>query len=184
MEAHTIPRELLRRRVRVLVVGCGGTGSAIAAGLPYLHQAMIAGGHPGGLDVTLMDGDTVAHNNCVRQPFARCEIGLDKSVVLANRLNLFWGLDWEAVPANLGPNDRIERTDIVIGLCGHASCPSSDSRGDEGRQRGFLLARSRQQLGQRPIHPRWAVESGQPAKPDSFTLRLRVVPGHCGSATG
>ena len=93
MEAHTIPRELLCRRVRVLVVGCGGTGSAIAAGLPYLHQAMIAGGHPGGLDVTLMDGDTVAHNNCVRQPFARCEIGLDKSVVLANRLNLFWGLD-------------------------------------------------------------------------------------------
>ena len=115
MEAYTIPRELLRRRVRVLVVGCGGTGSAIAAGLPYLHQAMIAGGHPGGLHVTLMDGDTVAHNNCVRQPFARCEIGLDKSVVLANRLNLFWGVDWEAVPANLGPNDRIERTDIVIG---------------------------------------------------------------------
>ena len=53
MEAHTIHTELLRRRVRVLVVGCGGTGSAIAAGLPYLHQAMTAGGHPGGLDVNI-----------------------------------------------------------------------------------------------------------------------------------
>jgi hypothetical protein len=38
METHTIHRELLRRRVRVLVVGCGGTGSAIATGLPYLHH--------------------------------------------------------------------------------------------------------------------------------------------------
>ena len=70
MEAHTIHNELLRRRVRVLVVGCGGTGSAIAAGLAYIHQAMLASGHPGGLHVTLMDGDTISAANCVRQPFA------------------------------------------------------------------------------------------------------------------
>jgi hypothetical protein len=38
METHTIHSELLRRRVRVLVVGCEGTGSAVAAGLPYLHH--------------------------------------------------------------------------------------------------------------------------------------------------
>jgi len=70
METHTIHSELLRRRVRVLVVGCGGTGSAMAAGLPYLHSAMLAAGHPGGLDVTLMDGDTVSPTNCVRQAFS------------------------------------------------------------------------------------------------------------------
>lgn len=115
METHAIHSDLLRRRVRVLVVGCGGTGSAIAAGLPYLHQAMIATGHPGGLHVTLMDGDTISPNNCVRQPFARCEIGLKKAVVLVNRLNMFWGLDWEAIPANLGPQDNIQRVDILIG---------------------------------------------------------------------
>ncbi len=38
METHKIHQELLRRQVRVLVVGCGGTGAAIAAGLPYLHH--------------------------------------------------------------------------------------------------------------------------------------------------
>ena len=38
MELHKLHPELLRRRVRVLVVGCGGTGSVIAAGLPYLHH--------------------------------------------------------------------------------------------------------------------------------------------------
>ena len=88
----------------MLVVGCGGTGSAIAAGLPYLHQAMLACGHPGGLHVTLMDGDTISSTNCVRQPFSRSEIGLYKTVVLVNRINIFWGLNWEAVPAHL--NDR------------------------------------------------------------------------------
>ena len=115
METHTIHSELLRRRVRVLVVGCGGTGSAVAAGLPYLHQAMIASGHPAGLQVTLMDGDSISPTNCVRQPFSRSETGLHKVVVLVNRLNVFWGVDWEAVPAHLGPRDRIERADIVIG---------------------------------------------------------------------
>ncbi len=115
METHTIHSELLRRRVRVLVVGCGGTGSAIAAGLPYLHQALIASGHPGGLHVTLMDGDTISPTNCVRQPFSRSETGLHKVVVLVNRLNVFWGVDWEAVPVHLGPHDEIDRTDIVIG---------------------------------------------------------------------
>ena len=49
METHTVHGGLLRRSVRVLVVGCGGTGSAIVGGLPYLHQAMIASGHPGGV---------------------------------------------------------------------------------------------------------------------------------------
>ena len=45
---HSIPAELLRRTVRVLVVGCGGNGSAVVAGLPYLHQAMLVHGHPAG----------------------------------------------------------------------------------------------------------------------------------------
>lgn len=115
MELHTIHPELLRRRVRVLVVGCGGTGSATAAGLPYLHQAMIANGHPAGLHVTLMDGDPISPTNCVRQPFSRSEIGLYKAVVLVNRLNVFWGLDWQAVPANLEKGVRIDEADIVIG---------------------------------------------------------------------
>jgi shikimate 5-dehydrogenase len=39
METHRIHPELLERQVRVLVVGCGGTGSAVVAGLPYLHHS-------------------------------------------------------------------------------------------------------------------------------------------------
>ena len=87
---HRIPGELLERQVRVTVVGCGSTGSCIAAGLPYLHQAMLAWGHPHGLRVTLLDGDRITPTNCVRQPFSVSEAGLYKSVVLATRINVFW----------------------------------------------------------------------------------------------
>ncbi|MCZ2155142.1 MAG: PRTRC system ThiF family protein [Bryobacterales bacterium] len=112
---HQLPDDLLRRPIRVLVVGCGGNGSAIAAGLPYLHQALLVHGHRGGLDVTLMDGDVVSPTNCVRQPFSQTEIGHFKAVVLASRLNLFWGLNWKAIPNHLSDKTNLERTDILIG---------------------------------------------------------------------
>lgn len=111
---HTIPGRLLEEKVRVTVVGCGGTGTAVAAGLPYLHQAMLALGHPHGLDVTFIDGDRVSRANCVRQPFSVSEIGLYKATVIATRINLFWGLGWKSSPYFLDEGWRGE-TDIVIG---------------------------------------------------------------------
>jgi PRTRC genetic system ThiF family protein len=111
---HTIPSLLLEKTVRITVVGCGGTGSAVASGLPYLHQAMLALGHPGGLDVTLVDGDRISRINCVRQPFSESEIGLHKATVLATRINLFWGLGWKGQPEFLDEGWR-EESDILIG---------------------------------------------------------------------
>lgn len=125
METHKVHEELLRREVLILVVGCGGAGSAVVGGLPYLHQALLAWGHPAGLQVTVMDGDTISPVNCVRQPFCRSEIGMNKAIVLVNRINLFWGLDWQAIPQALTPqtlapayagySERHLRPDIVIG---------------------------------------------------------------------
>ncbi len=115
MKTHSIHPDLLRRRVRVLVVGCGATGSAVAAGLPYLHQALIAHGHSEGLHVTVMDGDLISPTNCVRQPFSCFECGHYKAVVLVNRLNLFWNLGWEALPQRLSGKEPLDRVDVVIG---------------------------------------------------------------------
>ena len=97
---HALPKSLCRRGqpLRVLVVGAGGNGSAMLLGLPYLHQAMKVWGHAGGLHVMLADGDLVSETNCVRQPFASADVGLNKAVVLINRVNLFWGLRWQAHP--------------------------------------------------------------------------------------
>jgi molybdopterin/thiamine biosynthesis adenylyltransferase len=81
---HSLPPGFLgRRRIRVLVMGAGGTGSAILMGLPYLDQAMRVWGHPYGLQVSIMDADTVSETNCFRQPFSASDIGQNKATVLS-----------------------------------------------------------------------------------------------------
>jgi PRTRC genetic system ThiF family protein len=102
------------RRIVITIVGCGGTGSQIATGMPYLHQALLASGHPYGLRVFLVDGDRITETNCVRQPFSRSEVGLYKAVVLINRLNMFWGLDWEAVPHFIRCGQDVPDSDFLI----------------------------------------------------------------------
>ena len=102
-----------------------GNGSAIVGGLPFLQQAMIAQGHPYGLHVTVMDGNAISPVNCVRQPFSKSEVSLNKAIVLVNRINFFWGLRWTAIPRALtaqtlhpeyaGYNERHLQPNIVIG---------------------------------------------------------------------
>jgi PRTRC genetic system ThiF family protein len=113
VEEHLIPGSLLDKQVQVTVVGCGGTGTALVSGLPLMHQAMLALGHPQGLDVSLVDGDRISPTNCVRQPFCENEVGLFKSTVLATRINLFYGLGWRAYPRFMDESWRDE-TDILI----------------------------------------------------------------------
>lgn len=117
---HTLSADLVQdRAVKILVIGAGGTGSAIVMGLPYLDQAMRVWGHRYGLAVALMDADQVSETNCVRQPFSVSDIGQNKATVLINRLNLFWGTSWLAVPEHLHEHsfdreyDRCP--DLVIG---------------------------------------------------------------------
>src|SRR5271157_5123023 len=112
---HNLDPQLLERPIRILVVGCGGNGSAIVSGLPYLHQAMLAFGHPGGLQVTLIDPDTVSETNCVHQPFCRTEIGFPKAIVLAHRINAFWGLNWQGMQAQVQQIAKNADVDLVIG---------------------------------------------------------------------
>jgi PRTRC genetic system ThiF family protein len=89
----------------------------------------VARGHPGGLHVTVVDSDTISPTNCVRQPFARSEIGLNKAIVLVNRLNLFWGLKWEAVPVHLRPGTFISRSYSGDDLRAHIVVGCVDTRG-------------------------------------------------------
>jgi PRTRC genetic system ThiF family protein len=115
---HILPERLLRDPIRVLVVGCGGNGSAIVAQLPYLHQALKAWGHPHGIDVAVMDGDIVSRTNCVRQPFSAGDIGQNKAKILVNRINLFWRLAWRAKAEFFGKDALLPhnaRCDILIG---------------------------------------------------------------------
>lgn len=138
--SHTLSSDLLRRPIRFLVVGAGGTGSSFVMGLPYLHQAMQAWGHEYGLEVHLMDADTVTETNCVRQPFSVSDIGLNKATVLINRLNTFWGTRWTAIP-NYFHEQSFERSrghsvDFLVGCvdtkAGRKAIESSFQRGLKG----------------------------------------------------
>jgi PRTRC genetic system ThiF family protein len=92
-----------------------GNHRPLSAGLPYLHLALLAFGHPGGLAVTLIDPDTVTETNCVRQPFCRTEIGFPKAIVLAHRINLFWGLNWQGMRGTIQQFKKGAEVDFVIG---------------------------------------------------------------------
>jgi len=172
MAVHSIHPELLKHKVRVLVVGCGGNGSAIAAGLPYLHQALLAYGHPEGLHVTLLDADVISPTNCVRQPFSRSEVGLYKSVVLANRLNLFWGLDWQGIPQQLSAGQRLEGVDIVVGCVDTRAARAAIQKCTEGRSEvDYWL-----DLGNNAASGQFVLGEPLNRRNRRHRLRLRTVP--------
>jgi len=85
------------RPVEIHLVGCGGTGSALATRLVQLNMALIALGHPG-MKVTVYDPDIVSEANIGRQMFYRADVGHPKASVLVTRINQCTGFSWEAAP--------------------------------------------------------------------------------------
>nr|WP_175035436.1 PRTRC system ThiF family protein [Burkholderia lata] len=111
---HRIPADLLRRPWKVAVVGAGGTGSAFLPSLARLHHAMIELGHPGGIDCTVYDDDTVSETNVGRQGFYPNDVGLYKALLMVNRLNNLMGTNWEAEPRRVDSKVSLD-ADIVVG---------------------------------------------------------------------
>ncbi|MBU4005801.1 MAG: PRTRC system ThiF family protein, partial [Gammaproteobacteria bacterium] len=114
MTIHHLVPELLTREVRVTVIGAGGSGSQMLMGLAQLHTAMLALGHPGGLDVTVVDADQVSEANVGRQMFYPSDVGLSKASVLVNRINMAMGTGWKAQMRRLTAGESL-RTDLAIG---------------------------------------------------------------------
>ena len=114
---HRLPARMLSQRVKVLLVGAGGTGSRILERLVCLHLALVAKGHPGGLHVTVVDPDTVSAANIGRQAFYPGDIGCFKADVLVNRANMALGtVKWESDIAKVDPRAGMEGFDLVIRL--------------------------------------------------------------------
>jgi PRTRC genetic system ThiF family protein len=135
------PPRFIDSGIRVLLIGAGGTGSEVLDALARTHLALLKLGHPGGLAVTVMDGDLVSPANIGRQRFAPCDIGHAKSHVLVHRYNVFYGLDWsaraqpwtpdEALTVEKGPADLIiscvDRAAVRIEIARAASLESRDT---------------------------------------------------------
>ncbi|AOY97584.1 thiamine biosynthesis protein ThiF (plasmid) [Cupriavidus sp. USMAA2-4] len=111
---HSIPSHMVARPWQVVVVGAGGTGSAMLTSLARLHHAMLELGHPGGILCTVFDDDTVSPTNIGRQSFYPSDIGAYKAAVLVNRINLLMGTDWKAQCTRLTASASIQ-PDLIIG---------------------------------------------------------------------
>lgn len=80
----------------IIVVGCGGTGSAVAPMLAQLLWHIRESGK--GVTMTLIDGDTVEHKNIGRQKFSSAEIGHNKAHTLSQRISAWLGIRCASVP--------------------------------------------------------------------------------------
>lgn len=105
---------LTNRPVRVCVIGAGGTGSQVLTGLAQLNMAMLALGHPGGLDVEVWDDDHVSEANVGRQMFFPADVGLPKATVMVNRINMTLGTAWKATVKRFCPSQAFT-ADLVVG---------------------------------------------------------------------
>ena len=101
------------RPIDVLLIGAGGNGSEFFSGLVRLHSGIVALGGKG-LNVTVVDDDTVSESNIVRQRFWNHEIGMPKAVALVNRTNILMGLGWKAEVRRLAKPLETEGFDLVV----------------------------------------------------------------------
>jgi PRTRC genetic system ThiF family protein len=112
---HRLPAAMHQHAWQVVVVGAGGTGSAVLPNLARLHHAMIELGHPGGIDCTVYDDDTVSPTNVGRQGFYPNDVGEYKASLIVNRLNALMGTNWRSETCRFTQNVALYNVDLVIG---------------------------------------------------------------------
>lgn len=149
---HNIESSLLTRAVRVVLVGAGGTGSHVLRRLANIHHAWIELGHPEGLDVLVVDPDTVSKTNVGRQNFWPSDVGQPKAEILVNRCNMLMQTGWLAKTEKVTDDTRLSNPDIVIGCVdnrkGRASILKAIKRSVYGSSCYYLDIGNREHDGQ------------------------------------
>lgn len=82
--------------IRIMLVGCGGTGGWLAPSIARLARVLTDAGRS--VDVFFIDHDKVEDTNIPRQNFCPAEIGYHKAVTLAARYSLAWNVEIGAIP--------------------------------------------------------------------------------------
>ena len=163
---HITPARFLDRVVVIALIGCGGNGSQMLTGLARLNHALCALGHPG-LHVCAFDPDTVSEANMGRQLFGAFDVGSSKAHVLVNRINAFFGLDWQAHFGRWDAEKIQVHPDMLI-----CCVDSAKSRHEIMRSYGETRAAYIMDMGNRAA-------DGQVlfGEPEGFDLRVVVPPG-------
>uniref|UniRef100_UPI00402BEA16 PRTRC system ThiF family protein n=1 Tax=Methylomonas sp. PHL2-19 TaxID=3438878 RepID=UPI00402BEA16 len=91
------PANWLENRVKIALIGVGGTGSEVLTSLARIDYAIRELGHAG-FHVTAWDGDQVERPNIGRQAFYPSDLGHNKAVLTIQRINYLYGQDWIGIP--------------------------------------------------------------------------------------
>lgn len=83
----------LKKPVKIVMLGAGGTGGHIA---PHLYRLLHALERT--VEVIIADGDIVEEKNLVRQNFISCDLGRNKAQVLAERYASAFGMEIQYIP--------------------------------------------------------------------------------------
>ncbi len=92
------------RPVKVVMLGCGGTGGHIA---PHLYRLLYALDRP--VRFIICDGDVVEPKNLVRQNFIPADLGENKAKVLAERYSTVFGLETEYLPSFIESDEQLKQ---------------------------------------------------------------------------
>ncbi len=82
--------------IRLILVGCGGTGSWLAPAVVRVGKILIERFRKS-VEIHFVDPDRVEEKNIYRQNFCMAEIGKNKAGALAERYGLAWGIEIRAV---------------------------------------------------------------------------------------
>lgn len=112
-QVHFAPSYLLNptNPIAVNLIGAGGTGSCMLTALARMNYALNKLGHAG-LQVRVIDPDTIERANGGRLLFTEAEVGLPKAVAFVNRVNRTFGTDWKAITDTF--SERIPMASINI----------------------------------------------------------------------
>lgn len=104
------------KKVHILVVGCGGTGSQLAPAVASLVYTLNSIDRPTSL--TFIDYDRVEQKNIGRQNFVKPDLNRNKAVTLAARYGHAYGFEAEAFTkrfSEYGGKDDRETLVIMVG---------------------------------------------------------------------
>ena len=94
----------LKRPVKIVMLGAGGTGGHAA---PHLYRLLYALDRP--VRFVICDGDVVEEKNLVRQNFTPADLGENKAKVLAERYASVFGMETEYVPSFVESEEQLRR---------------------------------------------------------------------------
>lgn len=105
---------------RMILVGCGGTGSWLAPAVARIGKLLIEK-FSKSVEILFYDPDFVEEKNIYRQNFCAAEIGYNKAEALADRYGRAWGIEIGAVGSKMnGVGNNYQINNIVIGCVDNA----------------------------------------------------------------